>query len=178
MFFLAGSAPHIDANKFKNLTFRMSVNGPRDVAAGSVARVFWRRTIDPSPQSSDDIIVEEGMNNYVFDMTTIVKEPGPGTPWGGTMKYLRVDPHEFPTQREFFIDDFKIAADDESNGRFAITWTAADADDDATISIFRDTDRTVSTARRSSRVSRRTTPATLTSGTRAVCRTAPTISTS
>ena len=142
VFFLAGSAPHIDANKFKNLSFRMQVNGPRDVAAGSVARVFWRRTIDPSPQSSDDIIVEEGMNNYVFDMTTIVNEPGPGTPWNGTVNYLRVDPHEFPTVRDFYIDDFKIAADDEANGRFAITWTAADADDDATISIWRDTDRT------------------------------------
>ena len=37
--------------------------------------------------------------------------------------------------RDFYIDDFKIAADDEANGRFAITWSATDPDDDATISI-------------------------------------------
>ena len=45
------------------------------------------------------------------------------------MKYFRIDPHEFPTQREFFFDKVRIAADDESNGKFALTWSASDPDD-------------------------------------------------
>jgi len=141
-FVTGGSTPFIDANRYKNLTFRLAVEGVRDVGAGSVARVFWRRTNDAIPQSSDDIIVNEGMNTYTFDMTKIVNEPAPGTPWNGTVNYLRLDPHEFPTARDFWIDDMKIAADDEANGKFAITWLATDADDDATISLWRDTSDT------------------------------------
>ncbi len=131
----------IDANRYKNLTFRMSITGPRDVAAGSVARVFFQRTAgDASPQTSEDIIVNPGLNTFVFDLTTLVKDGGGSMQWNGTMKYFRIDPHEFPTPREFFIDDVKIAADDESNGRFAITWNASDPDDNATISLYRDND--------------------------------------
>ena len=135
----------IDANRFKNLSFRMSVTGPRDIGTGSVARILWQTTAGGSQvQTSDDIIVNAGWNRYVFDLPAIVKDPGvpanDGIPWGGTMKYFRIDPHEFPTPREFFIDNVKIAADDESNGRFAITWAATDPDDNATIQFFRDTD--------------------------------------
>ena len=76
-------------------------------------------------------------------MTKIVKDPGaPGNdavPWGGTVKLFRIDPHEFTAQREFFFDDVKLAADDEANGSFAITWSAADPDDAATITLYRDT---------------------------------------
>ena len=141
-FLFENTSVPIDANKFKNLTFRMEVAGLRDVANGSVARVFWQRTTDPSPQSSDDIIVNEGLNTYTFDMTTILKEPDLGVQWNGTVKYFRLDPHEFTTVRDFYIDDVKLAADDESNGRFAITWDATDPDDNATISIYRDNDGT------------------------------------
>ena len=135
----------IDANRFKNLTFRMSITGPRNVALGSIARVFWQRTAgDSFPQSSEDIIVNPGLNTFVFDLPTMLKDPGDpnnnATPWSGTMKYFRIDPHEFSTPREFFIDDVRVAADDESNGRFAITWNATDPDDNATISIYRDND--------------------------------------
>jgi hypothetical protein len=141
------TASPIDANRFKNLTFRMFVQGPRNVGAGSVARVFWQRTTGAAaPQSSDDIIVNDGLNTYQFDLPTILKEPtdpnNNGTPWSGTVKYFRIDPHEFTTQRDFYFDDVKIAADDEANGRFAIAWSATDPDDDAQISLFYDTNNT------------------------------------
>lgn len=135
----------IDANRFRNLTFRMSVTGARNIGSGSVARIFWQSTAaGTGVQTSDDIIVNSGWNRYAFDLPAIVKDPGDpnnnGTPWSGTMKYFRIDPHEFTTQREFFVDNVKIAADDESNGKFAIVWNATDPDDNATIQFFRDTD--------------------------------------
>lgn len=135
----------IDANRFRNLSFRMSVTGARDIGLGSVARVLWQTTTGGSQvQTSEDIIVNTGWNRYVFDLPVLVKDPGvpanDGIPWSGTMKYFRIDPHEFSTVREFFIDNLKIAADDESNGRFAITWAATDPDDNATIQFFYDTD--------------------------------------
>jgi hypothetical protein len=144
VFFLNNVAPFVDANRFKNLSFRMSITGPRDIGAGSVARVFWQTTAPGAqPQTSDDVIVNAGLNTYVLDMTKIVKEPeapnNDGVPWGGTVKLLRIDAHEFPSQREFFFDDVKLAADDEAIGSFALTWSASDPDDDATISFFRDT---------------------------------------
>jgi hypothetical protein len=144
IFFVNNVAPFVDANKFKNLTFRMSITGPRDIGLGSVARVFWQTTTAGAQvQTSDDIIVNAGLNSYVFDLTKIVKEPtapgNDGVPWGGTVKIFRIDPHEFSAQREFFVDDVKLAADDEANGRFAITWSDTDVDDDATITLFRDT---------------------------------------
>ncbi len=138
-FLFENTTTPIDGNRFKNLTFRMAIAGARDVGAGSVARIFWQRTTDASPQSSDDIVINEGVNTYVFDMTTIVNEPAPGTPYNGTIKYFRIDPHEFSTVRDFYIDDVKLAADDEANGRFGITWAATDPDDDAQISLFYDT---------------------------------------
>lgn len=135
----------IDANRFRNLSFRMSVTGARDIGLGSVARILWQTTTGGSQvQTSEDIIVNAGWNRYVFDLPAMLKDPGvpanDGIPWGGTMKYFRIDPHEFPTVREFFIDNVKIAADDESNGRFAITWAATDPDDNASIQFFYDTD--------------------------------------
>ncbi|MBK6427322.1 MAG: hypothetical protein IPF82_14295 [Blastocatellia bacterium] len=135
----------IDANRFRNLSFRMSVTGARDIGLGSVARILWQTTAGGSQvQTSEDIIVNSGWNRYVFDLPAMLKDPGvpanDGIPWGGTMKYFRIDPHEFSTVREFFIDNVKIAADDESNGRFAITWAATDTDDNASIQFFYDTD--------------------------------------
>lgn len=135
----------IDANRFRNLTFRMSVTGARDIGNGSIARCFWQTTVaGTGVQSTEDIIVNAGWNRYAFDLPAILKDPtdpsNNATPWGGTVKYFRIDPHEFLAPREFFIDNVKIAADDESNGRFAITWNATDPDDNATIQLFRDTD--------------------------------------
>jgi hypothetical protein len=144
VFFVYGTPPDVDANKFKNLTFRMSISGAGPYGSRSVARVFWQRAAAGAPiQTSDDILVWAGLNTYVFDMTTIEKDPGVVNPepWGGTVNYFRIDPHEESVPIEFFFDEVRLAADDESNRRFAVTWSASDPDDNARISLYYDTDR-------------------------------------
>ena len=56
-------------------------------------------------------------------------------------RYLRIDPHEFPTARTFHIDDVKLTAKPVAASSFSIRFVATDADGDAaTVSLYYDID--------------------------------------
>jgi hypothetical protein len=88
------------------------------------------------------------MNTYTVDLAPLSTAPdggletGAGELWtAGPKRYLRLDPHEFPTARAFHIDDVKLTAKPVAAASFNIQFVAADANADATtVSLYYDVD--------------------------------------
>lgn len=137
----------IDTSRFRYFTYWLQVDGPYDLAEGSVARVLWGPSASAGIATSQDIIVWPGMNKYTVDLATLSTaadgglEPG-GSPqlWtAGAKRYLRLDPHEFSEARTFHIDEVRLTAKPVAGATFPITFISADADADAaTVSLYYD----------------------------------------
>jgi hypothetical protein len=139
----------IDTTRFRYLTYRLQVDGPYDLLAGSVARVIWSSQVSSPAAISQDIIVVPGMNSYTVDLAPLSTAPDGGLEPGGSgetwtaapKRYLRFDPHEFPTARTFHIDDVKLTAKPVAASSFTIRFVGTDADADATtVSLYYDVD--------------------------------------
>ena len=154
VYFLANNSV-INTSKYRYLTYRLQVDRAHSLERGSVARVFWGSTPGAAYNvtTTKDILVWDGMNSYTFDLggltatTTGGLEPGNATPWGNaSVRYLRIDPHEFGEVIPFHYDFVKLAAMDEtSNGSFTIRWNGADADQDpVVVSLYYDNDLSAS----------------------------------
>jgi hypothetical protein len=139
----------IDTSRFRYLTYRLQVDGPYDLLAGSVARVIWSSQVSSPAAISQDIIVVPGMNTYTVDLAPLSTAPDGGLEQAGSAetwtaapkRYLRLDPHEFPTARTFHIDDVKLTAKPVAATSFNITFVGTDADADATtVSLYYDAD--------------------------------------
>jgi hypothetical protein len=144
----ANNAVPIDTASYRYLTYRLQVDGPYDLGAGSVARVIWGSQVSSVAAISQDIIVLPGMNSYTVDLAPLSTaldgglEPGSGEAWtAGPKRYLRLDPHEFPTARSFHVDDVKLTAKPVGGTSFTIRFLTADPDADATtVSLYYDAD--------------------------------------
>jgi hypothetical protein len=139
----------IDTSRFRYFTYRLQVDGPYDLGAGSVARVFWSSQVSNPVAISQDIIVFPGMNTYTVDLASLSTAPdgglepsGAGETWTSAPKrYLRLDPHEFPTARTFHVDDVKLTAKPVGTTSFTIRFLAGDRDASATtVSLYYDAD--------------------------------------
>ena len=132
----------IDTQKYRMLSFTMSLSGPRDIGTGSVARVFWGNEQNNLLNTSEDIIIQEGLNTYeIGDMRNLRIEGGTANHWNGAPIYFRLDPHEFPTAKNIRIDELILAPLDTADPFFDITWLDFDPDDDAVIELFVDEDQ-------------------------------------
>ncbi len=141
----------IDTTHYRMLCYTLQVAGPRDIGLGSVARLFWGNN-RPSLSTGKDIVVQEGLNEYcVGDLTDFPTE-GTDEGWGGTVKYIRIDPHEFPVSdqctqnptpencRDIRLDSFVLSPFHVVPGSIELQWESFDRDDDAIISLYYDTD--------------------------------------
>ena len=141
------NGPRIDAAKYHLFTMGYQVNAFIQGTA-SVSRIFWRPDLDPgTPETvTEDILNYPGYHVVTIDLATAAMENNPPfnlpIPWQGTEAMVRIDPHEEPGNVSFSVDFVKLAAEDESDGQFQITWNDSDSDDDATISLYWDTDNT------------------------------------
>ena len=144
----------VNTSRYRYLTVRMAVDGNYDLLRGSVGRVFWGSQAGAAYNLtvSGFFLAWPGMQTYTFDLASLTTgadggiEPaeGAGVAWTAAgVRYLRIDPHEFAEQRDFHIDDVKLAAMDEpANGAFTIRFAGADADGHpATVALYYDTDR-------------------------------------
>ena len=144
----------IDTSRYRYFTYRMQVDGPVDIANGSVSRIFWGS--GPSAGGAEitttrDIVAFAGMRNYTLDLASLsvgvtggLEESGAQEIWTTNNKrQLRFDPHEFAAARPFHIDDVKLTANPESYGTYTLHWAGADADagDAATVNLYYDDDR-------------------------------------
>jgi hypothetical protein len=144
----------IDTARYKSLCYTLQVAGPRDIGLGSVARIFWGNSLS-SMTTSDDIIVEAGLNTYCFaDIGAIPLEPGGPIGWTGSMQFVRLDPHEFEVSsacnsapstencRDIRIDNFVLSPLANANPSYTFRWNHSDPDPTAsTITLRLDLDR-------------------------------------
>jgi len=149
----SNNAVPIDATKYRYLTFRMQLDGPLDIANGSVARVFWSSQPfmnGATATTTKDIIVWSGWNSYTIDLGALypggdggLETTGAAEPWTAAAKrHFRLDPHEFVAARGFHIDYVKLAPmDHTTNNSFTIKWTGSDADGGIpALNLYYDTD--------------------------------------
>ena len=143
---LLNSPVIIDPDFYRALCYTLEVSGVRDIGLGSVARILWGNDLSGAQgglTTGEDIIVQEGLNTYcINDMKKVVIEAAsPQNMWDAPFRYLRVDPHEFVASRDITLESVVLSPFDTADPSFNITWTADDPDDNATISLFVDSDR-------------------------------------
>ena len=125
----AGGARAIDTSRYRYLTYRLQVDGPVDIANGSVTRVFWSSgpAAAAGPVTTTrDIVAFAGMRSYTVDLASLsvgvtggLESDRDAEVWTTNNKrYLRFDPHEFAAVRNFHIDDVKLTAIPEASGAY------------------------------------------------------------
>lgn len=149
----AGDPGMIDATHYRSLCFTLQVFGPRDIGQGSVARLFWGNDLS-TLATTKDIIVNEGLNEYcIEDLAAIPLESG-ATAWGGQLRFLRLDPHEFPPSaqcgsspspancRDIRLDSVVLSPFASTTSTYAVRWLLDEPDNaNAALEIRLDNDR-------------------------------------
>lgn len=146
---LNGTAMPIDTTTYRYLSYTMLVetNGYTNindrVARGWVARVIaYNDGIAADGTELQGMPLWEGVHTYTIDlwdtnaMETINPYPKQlGWRAAGSYKNVRFDPLEVPQSTRFYVDDFKLCADNAPrNNAYTLAWTASDADS-ATLSV-------------------------------------------
>ena len=108
------------ADKYHWVTLRMYLPGDLDLTNGAMARIAWKADDWDEGLTTDDIVLYPGLHEYVLDLKKVKWEPPSNRKWTGYVRYLRIDPHEFPEPRDFYIDSIYVRADSESKGIFPI----------------------------------------------------------
>ena len=138
---LQENARPLDADKYHWLILRMYVPGELDLASGAMARIAWKADDWDPGLTTDDIVLYPGLQEYVFDLKKARWEPPSDRRWTGFVRYLRIDPHEFPEARDFYIDALYVRADSESKGIFPISFYV-EGGGNLKADIYYDTDNT------------------------------------
>ncbi|RJQ33506.1 MAG: hypothetical protein C4562_00090 [Actinobacteria bacterium] len=137
------SGKRINSSIYHRLTIRYLYSGTFDLVRGTMARLAWKNYPNYKGwQQSNDILTYDGWNNLTYDIRNLSLDVG-SYGWRDSISALRFDPHEDPLQRRFYIDEVKVAADDElTNGSFDIKYNLSDADNapvTLTLGVDRDT---------------------------------------
>lgn len=154
MVILHNSNTPIDTSRYRYLSYRLKLDGPYDIANGSMARIFWSSTIDadaPRMTTSRDILVWPGSApnssefvTYTVDLSQLTVENGGLEATGaqqewralGQVRHLRIDPHEFGSERRFSLDYVTLTAMREAKGVYEIRYSALDENpEDASIKV-------------------------------------------
>jgi hypothetical protein len=124
----ANIATPIASSRYRYLTFTNTVEGPYDLGQGSVARVFWSSATSSSLTSdttSQDIKMFPGRTSYTIDLARLSATPDPiegtgietecvacpTTPWAShSIRFFRIDPHEFKEARFFQLGRVHLTA--------------------------------------------------------------------
>jgi hypothetical protein len=130
-----GVHTQIDSNKYRILVLKMGLPGKWDLVKGSVARVIWSVLGENKENVSLALIVRHKepkvvINTLIADMKSLPLEPGAASPshtgWNGKIKGFRIDPHEFPSAYNFYIQEVKLAAFERANDSYTIKWNYND----------------------------------------------------
>jgi len=143
----------VDTALYRAVCYTLEIAGPRDIGAGSVARLFWGDSLS-NLFTSEDIVVQAGVNEYcIGDMRDVPLEGGTLGAWQGIQQWFRLDPHEFPLSggcpavgateqcRDFRVHGITLAPFDGATPEFTLEWSALDIAPGTEIDLLLDPDR-------------------------------------
>lgn len=125
----------IDATNYRWLGFDLYV--PMDATAqseltrGAMMRLAWKANDADPGVTSDDVILLPGLQRYWFDMSQLVYEPASARTWGDMVRYLRIDPLEFPESRHFYVGPVQLRSTPSARHVLPVKLQLTDADGDA-----------------------------------------------
>ena len=138
------------------------------IPGGSHARLLWRTARHPQDgrecayvSDGREFVLYKTWDRYTYDMAdvpaaqgmTSSAEPnigvsyctvtGPDPHWTalGPLTFLRLDPHEAPSQYRWYVDELRIAADDAAAPTFDVTWVDHDPIPGTQVTVRLDSDR-------------------------------------
>lgn len=102
----------IDANRFRLMRVRMYVpfnaGDQNELTTGAIARMGWKEN-DFNAFQTYDVPLLPGLRDLWVDMPKVRIEGNAGV-WGGTVRYLRIDPFEFQPSRPFYLGGASLHA--------------------------------------------------------------------
>lgn len=147
-----GATYNIDSSKYRIMVLKMGLPGAWDLVNGSVARIYWHvkgefngNSIEKMNQSADVIVRHKAgnivINTIIADLKKMPLENSPSsTGWNGIIDGFRIDPHEFPGSKSFYIKEVKIAAFERADESYTIKWNYTDSiATSSTLSLYYDT---------------------------------------
>ncbi len=124
----------IAADKYHLLSFDLYVpfdaNNQQELTDGAVVRVAWKQNDFDVGVTTDDLLTQPGLHTYQLDMKQVRYEPTSTKVWSGLIQYLRLDPLEFPTSRNFFVDSVKLLSLPSYAQLLPLNFTLQDSDND------------------------------------------------
>lgn len=108
----------------------MDATQQSELTRGAVARIAWKSDDTDPGLTSDDIVLMPGLRRYWFDMTKIRYEPASSRSWNEQVRYLRVDPFEFPESRHFYMGSAELRAMPSARWVVPVVLELADAEGD------------------------------------------------
>jgi len=124
----------IDANTYRWLGFDlyvpMDATSQSELTRGAMMRLAWKANDTDPGVTSDDIILRPGLQRYWFDMNKLVYEPATTRTWGDLVRYLRIDPLEFPESRSFYLGAAQLRSTPSARYVLPVTVQLDDADGD------------------------------------------------
>ncbi len=146
-FQVRGANTSIDTSRYRILSLEMGIAGDRDINRGSIARIVWQNK-GGTENVSDDIILNHRSGANVIqklnlDMKTLALDPNSLTSkagWTGLVNSFRVDPHEFPEARTFWIKSVRLTALERAVSNYTVRWSyGAQGAAGVTLSLYYDT---------------------------------------
>jgi hypothetical protein len=108
----------------------MDASDQGELTKGAVGRVAWKTDDHDPGLTTDDIVLMPGLKRYWVDMNKVVYEPASSRTWSGLVRYLRIDPLEFPTPRHFYVGRTELRATPSAQYIMPISLNLQDADGD------------------------------------------------
>jgi hypothetical protein len=109
----------------------MDASNQDELTKGAVGRVAWKNDDTDTGLTTDDIVLMPGLQRYWIDMAKVVYEPASSRTWSGMVRYLRIDPFEFPTSRHFYVGRTELRSTPMSQYILPVTLAIHDAEGDA-----------------------------------------------
>ena len=144
----------LHAGRYHRFTIRTGFEGPFSLhvgpGGGMHGRVGWKQDGQFALQQTAEVVTYTDRDTYTVVMgdrtppVPLMEQDLGGQPgWGAgsTTQGLRWDPNEDVGARRWWIDEIRLAADDESFGRFDIQWHDTRHQPGTTVELFADTDR-------------------------------------
>lgn len=153
----------IDSSIYKHLSVKMFNDHETDVCLGSIIRPYWLHSDNVFTTALAAVTINNRWTSsrwyeYYFHLPTAELNDPSQRPWTGVLDGFRVDPNEFHLDTcsnagvpsgngisvTYYYDYIKLRKDFEANNQFAFVYGLSDADDNASLNLYYNANRSTS----------------------------------